>query len=152
MRRAAVVLLLLVPGPLRAQGYVFVPRIQPELHAEAVVARRFSALVMGGANTPLGMYVRAGAAVGVGGAGRGTLRLEAGDEPVRGLLIGGEPLGEPIVMWWNFVGRSHDEIVEARDAWEAGSARFGHVVDHGDERVPAPPLPAVRLTPRRRRA
>lgn len=67
-------------------------------------------------------------------------------------LIGGEPFESDLVMWWNFVGRSHDEIVEARDAWEAGSARFGHVVDHGDERVPAPPLPAVRLTPRRRRA
>ncbi len=67
-------------------------------------------------------------------------------------LIGGEPFESDLVMWWNFVGRTHDEIVEARDAWEAGSARFGHVVDHGDERVPAPPLPAVRLTPRRRRA
>ena len=30
-------------------------------------------------------------------------------------------------------------------------ARFGHVVDHGDERIPAPPMPAVRLTRRRRR-
>ena len=66
-------------------------------------------------------------------------------------LVGGEPFEDDIVMWWNFVGRTHDEIVDARDAWEAGSARFGHVVGHGDERVPAPPLPAVRLTPRRRR-
>lgn len=66
-------------------------------------------------------------------------------------LIGGEPFADEIVMWWNFVGRSHDEIVEARDAWEAGSERFGHVVDHGDERIPAPPLPGVRLTRRRRR-
>jgi hypothetical protein len=54
-------------------------------------------------------------------------------------------------MWWNFVGRTHEEIVEARDAWEASAARFGRVIDHGDERVPAPPLPAVRLTRRRRR-
>ncbi|MEU1971893.1 pirin family protein [Microbacterium sp. NPDC019599] len=66
-------------------------------------------------------------------------------------LLGGEPFEDDIVMWWNFVGRSHEEIVEARDAWEAGTERFGHVVDHGDERVPAPPLPAVRLTRRRRR-
>ncbi|MDN3496890.1 pirin family protein [Planococcus sp. APC 4015] len=66
-------------------------------------------------------------------------------------LIGGEPFADEIVMWWNFVGRSHDEIVEARDAWEAGSDRFGRVVDHGDERIPAPPLPGVRLTQRRRR-
>lgn len=66
-------------------------------------------------------------------------------------LLGGEPFGEDIVMWWNFVGRSHDEIVEAREAWETGSDRFGSVVGHGDERVPAPPMPAVRLTQRRRR-
>jgi len=28
--------------------------------------------------------------------------------------------------------------------------RFGHVTGHGAERIPAPPLPAVRLTQRRR--
>jgi len=66
-------------------------------------------------------------------------------------LLGGEPFEDDIVMWWNFVGRTHEEIVEAREAWEAGAARFGQVVDHGDERIPAPPLPAVRLTRRRRR-
>ncbi|WP_251454547.1 pirin family protein [Microbacterium sp. Marseille-Q6648] len=66
-------------------------------------------------------------------------------------LLGGEPFDEEIVMWWNFVARSHEEIVTARDAWEAASDRFGHVVDHGDERIPAPPLPNVRLTRRRRR-
>jgi len=66
------------------------------------------------------------------------------------LLLGGEPFEDDIVMWWNFVGRSHEEIVEARDAWEAASARFGEVAGH-DERIPAPPMPAVRLTRRRRR-
>ncbi len=66
-------------------------------------------------------------------------------------LLGGEPFEDDIVMWWNFVGRSHEEIVEARAAWEAGTERFGHVVGHGDERIPAPPLPGVRLTQRRRR-
>lgn len=66
-------------------------------------------------------------------------------------LLGGEPFDDDIVMWWNFVGRSHEEIVHARDDWELGAPRFGHVVDHGSERVPAPPLPAVRLTRRRRR-
>lgn len=66
-------------------------------------------------------------------------------------LLGGEPFEDDIVMWWNFVARTHEEIVEARDAWEQGSPRFGHVVGHGGERIPAPPLPAVRLTQRRRR-
>lgn len=66
-------------------------------------------------------------------------------------LLGGEPFAEDLVMWWNFVGRDHDEIVEAREEWEAATERFGHVVTHGAERIPAPPMPQVRLTPRRRR-
>ena len=65
-------------------------------------------------------------------------------------LLGGEPFEADIVMWWNFVGRTHEEIVEAREDWESGDARFGHVVGHGAERIPAPPLPNVRLTVRRR--
>ncbi|MGF6824145.1 redox-sensitive bicupin YhaK (pirin superfamily) [Microbacterium sp. ZKA21] len=66
-------------------------------------------------------------------------------------LLGGEPFEEDLVMWWNFAARTHEEIVDAREDWEAGSARFGHVVTHGDERIPAPELPHVRLMPRRRR-
>jgi redox-sensitive bicupin YhaK (pirin superfamily) len=65
-------------------------------------------------------------------------------------LLGGEPFEADIVMWWNFVGRTHEEIVEAREDWESGAARFGHVVGHGPERIPAPPLPKVRLTARHR--
>ncbi|MDF2919172.1 MAG: pirin [Microbacterium sp.] len=85
------------------------------------------------------------------GDGRRGIRLRAGDEEATVFLLGGEPFGDEIVMWWNFVGRSHDEIEVAREEWEASSDRFGHVVGHGDERIPAPPLPHVRLTPRRRR-
>jgi redox-sensitive bicupin YhaK (pirin superfamily) len=66
-------------------------------------------------------------------------------------LLGGEPFEEDLVMWWNFAARTHEEIADARDDWEAGSSRFGHVVTHGDERIPAPELPHVRLMPRRRR-
>ncbi len=70
----------------------------------------------------------------------------------RVFLLGGEPFEDDLVMWWNFVGRSHDEIVDAREQWEARSGRFGHVVGHDDTRIPAPPMPQLRLTPRRRRA
>ena len=66
-------------------------------------------------------------------------------------LLGGEPFEQDLVMWWNFAARSHEEIAQAREDWEAGSDRFGHVVGHGDERVPAPPIPPVHLMPRRRR-
>jgi len=65
-------------------------------------------------------------------------------------LIGGEPFEDEIVMWWNFAGRTHEEIVEARTEWEAASARFGVVEGH-DVRIPAPPLPDVRLMPRGRK-
>ena len=47
--------------------------------------------------------------------------------PARVMLLGGEPFTEPLLIWWNFVGRSHDEIVEFREEWETGSERFGRV-------------------------
>ncbi|MFN3950661.1 pirin family protein [Microbacterium sp.] len=84
------------------------------------------------------------------GTGRDHLEVRS-DAGARMFLLGGQPFEADIVMWWNFVGRSHDEIVEAREDWEAHAARFGDVVDHGPERIPAPPMPGVRLTPRRRR-
>ncbi|QNN54113.1 pirin family protein [Nocardioides mesophilus] len=72
------------------------------------------------------------------------------DEPARVLLLGGTPFGEEIVMWWNFVGRTHEDIVAAREAWEQGSDRFGEVRGYAGhtQRLPAPPLPNARLRPR----
>jgi redox-sensitive bicupin YhaK (pirin superfamily) len=83
------------------------------------------------------------------GTGRSEVMLSAA-KPVRAVLLGGEPFGDELVMWWNFVGRSHDEIAAARADWEAaGQTRFGAVHGHGGARIPAPDLPNVRLTPRR---
>ena len=85
----------------------------------------------------------------------GTGRLElpvSSTDGARFVLIGGAPFEEELIMWWNFVGRSHDEIVTARDDWERASVRFGQVDGHGGERIPAPPMPTVRLTPRRHRS
>src|SRR6185437_9912843 len=45
--------------------------------------------------------------------------------PARVLLLGGTPFEEDIVMWWNFVGRSHEEIAAFRQAWEAEDDQFG---------------------------
>ena len=50
------------------------------------------------------------------------------DEPVRLLLLGGEPFGESIVMWWNFVGRTHEEVVAFREEWQAQITADGSVV------------------------
>jgi redox-sensitive bicupin YhaK (pirin superfamily) len=88
--------------------------------------------------------------------GSATLTIAAGVQPVRALLIGGVPLGERIVMWWNFVGRSHDEIVAFRERWQRdviegadAAGAFGHIDGwaHGTA-LPAPALPNVRLRPR----
>ncbi|GAA4390391.1 pirin family protein [Brevibacterium sp. NPDC049920] len=119
-------------------------------------------------------------------SGPDALRLTAGPEaPARVIVVGGRPFGESIVMWWNFVGRSHDEIVAYRRAWQteigraeddgadgAGAAeplgdgeggdttaepvgdgvegpRFGTFPPDQPEPIPAPPLPRVRIKPRR---
>ena len=66
------------------------------------------------------------------------------------LLIGGEPFEEQLVMWWNFVGRDHDEIAAAREEWMRVDPRFGTVHGYPGARLPAPALPSVRLTPRGR--
>ena len=72
--------------------------------------------------------------------------------PARVLLLGGTPFEEDIIMWWNFVGRSHEEISAFRQAWEAGDDQFGHVEGYlgTPGRLPAPPLPNARLKPRPR--
>jgi hypothetical protein len=83
------------------------------------------------------------------GTGRRTLRLRSADAG-RLLLLGGEPFGERIVMWWNFVGRSGDEIADFAASW-AGHERFGEVAGFAeDERLEVPPLPPLPLKPRGR--
>jgi quercetin 2,3-dioxygenase len=95
--------------------------------------------------------------------GRSTIAVTAQEE-ARLLLLGGPPFGEPIVMWWNFIGRSHDEIAAYRQEWqdqimagdhgdvvadgrEVAEGRFG-TVDLGMQPIPAPVLPNVRLKER----
>ena len=77
------------------------------------------------------------------GCGRRDLVLVSGREPARLLLLGGAPFGETILMWWNFVARTAEEIVSAREDWQAGR-RFGEVQAYGGRRLDAPPF-----TPRR---
>jgi redox-sensitive bicupin YhaK (pirin superfamily) len=76
------------------------------------------------------------------GSGRSELRL-ASAAGARSLLLGGEPFDERIVMWWNFVARSGEEIEVARDQWLAGE-QFGQVTGAG-EPTPAPVMPAGTL-------
>lgn len=82
------------------------------------------------------------------GQGRSTVVLDAA-EPVRIFVLGGEPFDEPLVMWWNFVGRSHEEIAQAREDWMA-RRRFGAVAACDHDALPAPAMPGVRLKARDR--
>jgi hypothetical protein len=76
-----------------------------------------------------------------------SLQADAG---ARALLIGGEPFDEHIVMWWNFIGTDHDDIVAAREEWEAQDHRFGAVHGYDGEWLHAPALPNSRLKARGR--
>jgi redox-sensitive bicupin YhaK (pirin superfamily) len=73
------------------------------------------------------------------GCGRSELGVEAGGQGFRAFLLGGAPFGETILMWWNFVARTTEEIVVAREDWEAGR-RFGTVTAYAGPRIAAPPL------------
>ena len=89
------------------------------------------------------------------------MHLRAGASGGRLLLIGGIPFTEEIVMWWNFIGRTHEEVVEARAQWHreigaedadgpAAETRFGVQPGYpGGAPLPAPTLPRnTRLKPR----
>ncbi|WP_053617410.1 pirin family protein [Nocardiopsis sp. NRRL B-16309] len=87
--------------------------------------------------------------------GRTEVGLRA-DQDAHLLVLGGEPFAEDLVMWWNFVGRGHEEIVAARTRWEGereapGTApRFAPVTGDEGPPLPAPTLPNARLRPRPR--
>ncbi|QAY63839.1 pirin family protein [Xylanimonas allomyrinae] len=106
--------------------------------------------------------------LGYAAPGGDSLTIEAGPGgPARAVLLGGVPFEEDIVMWWNFVGRTHDDVARARADWMAqvgdaadgvatvytpgaGDRRFGHVAGYAGGPLRAPTLPDVRLRPRTR--
>ena len=80
------------------------------------------------------------------------------------VLLAGDPYGEDLLMFWNFVGESENAVRTAREEWEdehARARRYGVVEGYpgfeGEptraqiDRIPAPPMPAVKLRARRNR-
>ena len=107
----------------------------------------YAVLALDGAAEVDGVPLAPGALLWLGTGRTGfTLRGAAG---TRLMLLGGTPFEEPLVMWWNFVGRNHEEIQAAREDWMAGR-RFGAVAEDPDPPLPAPALPTVRLKARDR--
>jgi quercetin 2,3-dioxygenase len=90
-------------------------------------------------------------------AGAPAITLAAGPpEPTRVLARGGKPFGEQIVTWWNFTGRSHEEVAAFRADWQRQRAgrtpgapgRYGAFPDAWQHTLAAPELPDVRLRSR----
>lgn len=98
----------------------------------------YALVVLAGAVT-IGSHRLEPGALGYIGTGRDDVPVvdaapAAADGPTRVLLIGGVPFDEPVLMWWNYVARTRDEITAAHRAWTAGAPRFGRV---------ASPLPRI---------
>lgn len=85
------------------------------------------------------------------GVNRSNVRLRS-EQGGRVIMLGGQPFAEDIVMWWNFIGRSHQEIVDFRSAWEHRDPRFPPIVSRSEKVMEAPPMPTIRLRPRPRRS
>ena len=81
-------------------------------------------------------------------AGLSEIRLSpaGGRRHARFFVLGGAPFDERLLMWWNFVGRSGEEITRAREDWVAG--RFPEVHGYPGPPLAAPALPPVPLRPR----
>ena len=130
-------------------GSAFSPLVGLDVTGEGVLpldpAFEHAAFVLDGSAVVGGQPLEVGALLELG---RGREEVEVGAGGSRVMVIGGEPLGEQLLMWWNFVCRTADEVVRAREEWEARSPRFGEVVGYPGERLAAPPLADGRLMPR----
>ena len=109
-----------------------------DLHGSTTVPLRpdweYALVVLEGGLAVNGQPLVAGK-LGYLGKDRDELPLEI-REPTRVVLLGGEPFGEPIIMWWNFVARDRDEIERAYRSWQAQDDRFARV-DSPLARIPA---------------
>jgi quercetin 2,3-dioxygenase len=142
----------------RSPVHTFTPLLgaQLDLEAGARVTLDVDPAFEHGVLCDQGAVAMDGAALAVGdlgyrGPGSSALVLQNdGEQAGRVLLLGGTPFTEQLVMWWNFVGRSHDEIAEYRRQWEEADERFGAVYGYQGTpaRLPAPALPTTRLRPR----
>jgi hypothetical protein len=71
------------------------------------------------------------------------------------LVLGGKPFGEQIVMWWNFIGPSHEEVVAFREEWlrqradrtPGAPGRYGAFPDVWEHTLPAPEPPVLGTCP-----
>src|SRR3954452_4957763 len=95
------------------------------------------ALVVLDGEVAVGEHVVRPGQLGYLGLGRHSLELSALSAS-RVLLLGGAPFEEKLAMWWNFVGRTKEELAQARTQWATYDERFGEVTSTLP-RISAPP-------------
>ncbi|WP_342318671.1 pirin family protein [Corynebacterium mayonis] len=134
-----------------APGQEFVVAVNPEFEHGLLVDDE--GIQLEGIDVPSG-------AIAYTGVGEKTLTVRnTSDREVLAVLLGGQPFGEEILMWWNFVARDYAEIEQFRQQWQERSERFGVVegyVGHGGPNknsdglswLPAPALPNASIKPR----
>ena len=127
---------------------VATPLIGMELHLTAATSLPLSpdfehgVIVLDGAVSVEGAALTVGQ-LGYLAVGREELTFTV-QETSRVMLLGGVPMDEPVQMWWNFVGRSRAEFVEAFRSWVEDDGRFGTVANRLERVLTAPPNPTIR--------
>lgn len=105
-----------------------------------------AALVLAGAASVAGEALAPGTLL-YFSPGRAELALRT-EGAARVLLIGGTPFGEEILVWWNFVARTREEMAEATRDWNSGR-RFGAVHGSPAPALVAPDVAGLNLRPAR---
>jgi len=130
----------------RAPAFQQVPEV-PRVELAGGLAQVFSGALSGATSPADHFSPLVGADLQVRRGARLTVPLVSGHEHALLVLDGHcalegqplEPFPETILMWWNFVARTLDEIRVARDDWEA-RRRFGEVPAYQGPRLVAPEL------------
>ncbi|MEX0344137.1 MAG: pirin family protein [Rhizobiaceae bacterium] len=69
------------------------------------------------------------------------ITIRGGPQGARLMMLGGETLGGPRYIWWNFVASSREKIDAAKEAWAQGDwedGRFKLPPDDASEFIPLP--------------
>jgi hypothetical protein len=130
---------------------VYSPLVGLDLTAESAAALSLpltasfehAALVLSGTASVAGETLSPGTLL-YFGPGREELGLRT-EVAARILVIGGTPFDEQILVWWNFVARTRDEIAAATRDWNAG--RFGAVRGSPAPALVAPDVAGLNLRP-----
>ncbi|MDO5059826.1 MAG: pirin-like C-terminal cupin domain-containing protein [Neisseria sp.] len=115
-----------------------------ELDFPAEAGWEYGALVIAGQIETGGETFEKEELVVITGEGRLKIRGKAGTHI---MLLGGEPLAEPVLMWWNFVAYKAEDLQQAVDDWNNHHPRFGEIdlTGTGLKRLVAPDVPEAKM-------